>query len=125
MAQKKKVKIDTSEELAMAVVAGMQEKKAQKIKLLNLKNVKNAIADYFVIAEAASDTQIEAVADSVEELVAKNLDQMPWQREGWGKKDWILLDYLDVVVHIFKPEKRYFYGLEELWGDAEITEIND
>ena len=117
-------KVD-GENIARAVVAGMREKKASNIKILNLKNIKNAVAEYFVIAEASSNTQIEAIADSVERMVARELNQFPWHKEGWAKKDWVLIDYFDVVVHIFKPEIRNFYNLEDLWGDAEISNISD
>lgn len=115
----------TSKNLADLVVFGMQEKKAHDIKILDLREVKNAIADYFVICSGNSDTQIEAISDSIEEQIHKQTKQNPWKREGRENKEWILLDYVDVVAHIFNKEKRTFYGLEELWGDATITSIED
>ena len=112
----------SSEELANWIVRGMQEKKAFDIVLLNLKNVKNAIADYFVICSGSSDTQIAAISDSIDEQVHNELAQSPWHREGTENKRWILLDYVDVVAHVFSSESREFYSLESLWGDAVQTE---
>lgn len=112
-----------SEKLSEVVVRGMQEKKASDIVVLDLRKVKNAVADYFVICSGNSDTQIDAIADSVDEQVFKELKQNPWHLEGKTNKEWLLLDYVDVVAHIFKKDKREFYSLENLWGDAEIIPI--
>lgn len=114
-----------SDKLADVVVRGMQEKKAADIVVLNLKELKNAVADYFIICSASSDTQIDAIARSVEEEVEKLTGQNPWQTEGRMNREWVLLDYVDVVVHIFLRDRRQFYGLEELWGDAEITYVEE
>jgi ribosome-associated protein len=114
-----------SDRLADIVVRGMQEKKAADIVVLNLKDLKNAVADYFVICSASSDTQIDAIARSVEEEVEKITGQNPWQTEGRIHREWVLLDYVDVVVHVFLRDRRQFYGLEELWGDAEISYITE
>jgi ribosome-associated protein len=103
----------------------MQEKKAADIVVLNLKDLKNAVADYFIICSASSDTQIEAIARSVEEEVEKLTGQNPWQTEGRMNREWVLLDYVDVVVHVFLRDRRQFYALEELWGDAEITHVEE
>lgn len=111
----------SSQELANWIVRGMQEKKALEIVLLDLKKVKNAIADYFVICSGSSDTQIDAISDSIDEQVHKELKQSPWHREGTENKQWILLDYVDVVAHVFDRESREFYNLEDLWGDAVKT----
>jgi len=112
-----------SKELADIVVNGMAEKKASDIIILDLRDVKNAISDFFVICSANSDTQIDAISDSVEEEVYKATQANPWKKEGKTNKEWILIDYVDVVAHIFKKDKREFYSLEELWGDAKITEV--
>jgi ribosome-associated protein len=114
-----------SDKLADVVVRGMQEKKAADIVVLNLKDLKNAVADYFIICSASSDTQIEAIARSVEEEVEKLTGQNPWQTEGRMNREWVLLDYVDVVVHVFLRDRRQFYALEELWGDAEITHVEE
>lgn len=112
-----------SDTLADIVVRGMQEKKASDIVVLNLKELKNAVADYFIICSANSDTQIDAVARSVEEEVEKLTGEYPWQTEGRTNREWVLLDYVDVVVHVFLRDRRKFYALEELWGDADISYI--
>jgi ribosome-associated protein len=114
-----------SDKLADVVVRGMQEKKAADIVVLNLKDLKNAVADYFIICSASSDTQIEAIARSVEEEVEKLTGQNPWQTEGRMNREWVLLDYVDVVVHVFLRDRRQFYALEELWGDAQITYVEE
>lgn len=113
----------TSSELAELAVKGMLEKKAQNIAVLDLREVKNAIADFFVICSGNSDTQVDAITDSVEEEVTKNCGQHVWHKEGFQNKEWVLLDYLDVVCHIFQREKRNFYDLEEFWGDAKIRYV--
>lgn len=114
-----------SEILTEIVVKGMQEKKASAITVMDLRNVKNAVADFFVICSGNSDTQVEAIAESVDKEVSEHLSQNPWHREGKENKEWLLLDYIDVVAHIFIPEKRKFYGLENLWGDATIRTLED
>jgi len=115
----------SSENLNKYILKGIQEKKGSNIVILNLRHIGNAIADYFIICTGTSDTQIDAISDSVEKEVFLGTKEHPWHREGFKNKEWILLDYVNVVVHIFKSEVRSFYGLEELWGDAEITEIED
>ena len=112
-----------SDTLADLVVRGMQDKKAADIVVLNLKELKNAVADYFIICSANSDTQLEAVARSVEEEVEKVTGESPWQTEGRTNREWVLLDYVDVVVHVFLRDRRKFYALEELWGDADFSYI--
>ncbi len=119
---KKRIK-EESDILTEVVLKGMQEKKASDIVVIDLKSMKNAVSDYFVICSANSDTQLDAIARSVEEEVSKAIQQNPWQSEGRTNKEWILLDYVDVVVHIFLKEKREFYALEELWGDAPIRHV--
>ena len=114
-----------SDKLADVVVLGMQEKKALDIVVMNLKELKNAVADYFIICSASSDTQIDAIARSVEEEVEKLTGQNPWQTEGRTNREWVLLDYVDVVVHVFLRDRRKFYALEELWGDAQIRYVEE
>jgi ribosome-associated protein len=114
-----------SDTLADIAVRGLQDRKGQDIVVMNLKELKNAVADYFIICSASSDTQLDALARSVEEEVEKVTGQAPWQSEGRTNREWVLLDYVDVVVHVFLRDRRQFYALEELWGDAEITHIED
>lgn len=115
----------TAEQLRDFIVRGMQEKKGQDIVVMDLRNVKNAICDYFILCSGNSDTQIDAISTSIEEEVYKASRQDPWHREGKTNREWILLDYVDVVAHVFKKDRRAFYDLEQLWGDAEIHRIAD
>lgn len=122
MKQKKSKQIG-AEQLCQLVVKGMQEKKAQNIVLMDLRKVKSSIVDFFIICSGTSDTQVDAISDSVEEEVYKALQENPWHSEGRQNKEWILLDYVDVVVHVFKKAKRDHFALEELWGDAQISHL--
>ncbi len=115
----------TAEALRDLIVKGMLEKKAQEVVVMDLRRVKNAICDFFVIGSGNSDTQIDAIASSVEEEVWKGSQQNPWHQEGRANREWILVDYVDVIAHIFNKERRTFYDLEQLWGDAEIKYIAD
>ncbi len=101
-------------------IHGIQEKKGNEIVRLDLRNINSSVADYFVVCHAESSTQVKAIASSVEEEVFKASKQHPYRIEGLEHGEWILLDYIDVVVHIFKTDKREFYGIEDLWGDAEM-----
>lgn len=121
----KKRKGVSSEKLCDAIVKGMQEKKALDIQILDLRKIKNAVADFFVICSGGSDKQLDAIADSVDEQVYKALQENPWHVEGKHNKEWVLLDYFDVVAHIFRNDKREFFALDKLWGDADIIEIED
>ena len=114
----------TTDQLRDLIVKGMQEKKAQDIVVMDLRHVRNAITDFFVICSGTSDTQIDAIAGSIEEEVLKVSRVFPKNREGKMNREWILLDYMDVVVHVFKKERRAFYDLEQLWGDAEMTWVD-
>lgn len=115
----------TSEELRDLIVKGMQEKKGVDVVVMDLREVKNAICDYFVICSGNSDTQIDAIASSVDEEVYKATGQNPWHQEGKTNREWILLDYVDVVAHVFKKERRAFYDLEQLWGDADVQYLDE
>lgn len=115
----KKKNAEISNKLAEIVVVGMQEKKANEIVKLDMRNVNATLSDYFVICHAANGPQVNAIAKSVEDEVYKAFGQEPWHKEGHGNGEWILLDYVDVVVHIFKGDKREHYNIEDLWGDAE------
>ncbi len=110
-----------AEQLSQVVVKGMQEKKAEDVVVMDLRAVNNAVADFFVICSGNSDTHIDAIAESVDKEVSRADGQTPWHREGINHKTWVLLDYVDVVVHVFNHDRRAFYALESLWGDAKIT----
>ena len=110
-----------SKELAKLIADFSLEKKAEDVVLLNLKDI-TTITDYFVICSADSDVQVKAIADNI---IGKLKEQKIkiWHTEGYQSLKWVLLDLVDVVVHIFQPETREYYGLEKLWGDAEITKV--
>jgi len=112
-----------TEKLKDHVVLGMLEKKAKEIVCIDLRSLKNAVADFFIVCHADSKTHIESIARSVEEFVSKKSNENPLHKEGFTNAEWILLDYANVVAHIFLKEKRDFYGIERLWADAEIQKI--
>lgn len=107
------------EKLRDAAVTGMLDKKGQEVVSLNLSRIASSVCDYFVICHGTNKNQVEAIADSVLERVAKEFNYEPWHKEGMENAEWILLDYVDVVVHIFMEDTRRFYNLEKLWADAE------
>ena len=117
--------VDASEEIVSWVVKGMQDKKAQEITVLDLRKVDNAFTDFFVICSGTSDTQIDAIADSVDKEVWASGKIHVHAVEGKANREWILMDYYDVIVHVFLKDKRSFFKLEELWGDAKFTVIPD
>ncbi len=108
-----------STSISELAILGIQEKKGNDIVRLDLRNIHTSVADYFVVCHAASPIQVKAIALGVEEEIYKALKLDPWRKEGMQNADWVILDYIEVVVHIFRTEKREFYGIEELWGDAE------
>jgi ribosome-associated protein len=116
-------KINVSERLRDLIIEGMQEKKAKEIVCVDMRNIKNAVADFFIICHADSKAHIDAIAKSVEEFVFKKIKEDPYHKEGKANSEWILLDYFNAVAHIFRQEQREFYGLERLWADAEIQRI--
>jgi len=120
----KKRKGANSETLSGVIVKGMQEKKASDIVVMDLRKIKNAVADFFVICSGNSDKQLDAISDSIDAEVFKKFQENPWHTEGKNNKEWMLLDYINVVAHVFRKDRREFYALERLWGDADITEIN-
>ena len=108
----------TANPLVDAVVQGMQEVKAKDIVHLDLREVPNTVCDHFIICHGDSSTQVEAIARSVEKQVLLLVQEKPWHTEGREQAGWILLDYVDVVVHVFLRETRAFYALDQLWSDA-------
>lgn len=111
------------EELVKKISNSIFEKKGSNVKLINLIGV-STIADYFILCSGDSDSQVKAISDNIEKSLRDEGIKI-WHKEGYSNLNWVLLDYVDVVVHIFKPETREFYNLEKLWGDAEISELND
>ena len=120
---KSKKKKDTVEELRDVIIEGIQEKKGHEIVSLDLRKTGNSVADCFIICHGESTTQVDAIARSVEDVVYRNLKEEPSHREGFQNLEWVILDYYNVVVHIFVKEKREFYGIERLWADADILKI--
>ncbi len=114
-----------TEAIKQLIVRGMQEKKATDIAVIDLRTIQNSFADFMVICSGSSDTQVDAITNSIEDEVYKGSQLNVWRREGKANREWILLDYADIVAHVFKKEKRQHYGLEDLWGDADINHIAD
>ena len=112
--------INESAYISELAIHGVQEKKGNDIVRLDLRNLNSSVTDYFVVCHADSTTQVKAIANSVEDEIYKATQQEPWRKEGLEYGEWILLDYVNVVVHIFRTDKREYYGVEDLWGDAEI-----
>ena len=115
--------IHEADALLEKIVSGMKEKKAKEIVCIDLREIKNSIADFFVVCHADSRTHIEAIARSLEEMVFQKSGEEPLHREGFTNAEWILLDYSNIVAHIFLQEKRQFYGIERLWADAHIQRV--
>lgn len=103
----------------------LEEKKAKGIAIINLQTIENAVSDYFIVTHGTSDTHVEALANQVVEKTGEKIEATPWHIEGMKNKEWILLDYSDVVVHIFQSYMREFYRIEELWADADIEYVGE
>ena len=112
--------ISESDYISELAIHGIQEKKGNDIVRLDLRNIHSSVTDYFVVCHADSATQVKAIANSIEDEIYKALKQEPWRKEGLEYGEWILLDYVNVVIHVFRTDKREYYGVEDLWGDAEI-----
>jgi len=112
-----------SKDLAFKIADFMLQKKASRIIVMDLRKI-TTVTDFFVICSASSDTQVKAIADFVKEET-KKADERAWHNEGYSNLSWVLLDFVNVVVHIFLEDSRKFYNLEGLWADAEITEVKD
>lgn len=102
----------------------MDDKKAEDIRIINLKKIDNSVTDYFVLATGNSNIHIDAIADGVQEKVYKEYNERPWKKEGIENREWILIDFVNVVAHIFDEKKRNLYELEKLWGDGKIKKFN-
>jgi len=118
-----KIKDKANRQLIETIVDGIQDIKGKDIAVLDLTDLKHAVTDYFIIATGDSSTQVEGMASSIVRKTRKELKERPWHEEGVGNSEWILLDYVNVVVHIFFRETREFYNLEELWADAKRLDI--
>lgn len=112
-----------SKTLVELVIKGMGAKKALDITVMDVSDL-TTLTDYFVICSGTSDTQIKAIADSIEEEILKNTDEKAWKKEGVQARNWIILDFINIVVHVMSKEKRDFYSIERVWNDARITYID-
>lgn len=122
---KKRKSEDETQQLLDSIVFGMQEVKAMNITLLDLRKIKNSVADYFVICEGNSSTQVQAIENSIDKQTSEILGVSPFHVEGVKNGTWVLMDYFSVVVHVFDPKTRAYYDLEDLWADAGITQIEE
>lgn len=114
----------STDELIAVIIKGIDDVKGENIQLLDLREIENTVCDYFIICSGTSNTQVNAISGSVQKLVSKKLKDKPWHIEGQTNAEWVLMDYVNVVVHVFQKKIREYYDIESLWGDAKITEIN-
>lgn len=114
----------SADDLISVIIKGIDDVKGDDIQLLDLREIENTVCDYFIICSGSSNTQVNAITGSIQKLVSKELKDKPWHVEGQNNSEWILMDYVNVVVHVFQKHIREFYDIESLWGDAKITVIN-
>jgi len=114
----------SADDLISVIIKGIDDVKGEDIQLLDLREIDNTVCDYFVICSGNSNTQVNAISGSVQKVVSKELKDKPWHIEGQNNAEWVLMDYVNVVVHIFQKHVREFYDIESLWGDAKITQIS-
>ena len=113
-----------TDELISVIIKGIDDVKGDDIQLLDLRKIENTVCDYFIICSGSSNTQVNAITGSIQKLVSKELKDKPWHVECQNNSEWILMDYVNVVVHVFQKQIREFYDIESLWGDAIVTNIN-
>ena len=105
------------------IIKGIEDVKGNDIVLMDLREIENTVCDYFVICSGNSNTQVNAIVNSIQKVVSKSLKDKPWHIEGTDNAEWVLMDYVDIVVHVFQKQTREFYDIESLWGDAKTTPI--
>jgi ribosome-associated protein len=105
------------------ILKGIEEVKGNDIDILDLREIDNSVCDYFVICSGNSNTQVNAIVNSIQKIVSKEIKDKPWHVEGTDNAEWVLMDYVSIVVHVFQKEIREYYNIEGLWGDAKITSI--
>lgn len=111
-------RLTRNSKIIKTIIAAIEEKKGENIISLDLRKINEAVVDFFIICEATSSVQIRAITDNVEKNVKEKCNEAPFRHEGLSKLQWVLVDYVNVVVHIMHPESRNFYKLEDLWSDA-------
>ena len=112
-----------ADQIVAEIIKGMEEVKGQEIQILDLRSIENTVCDYFVICSGTSNTQVNAIVNSVQKIVSKSLKEKPWHIEGSDNAEWVLMDYVHVVVHVFQKHIREFYDIEGLWGDAKSVSV--
>lgn len=115
--------IVNTDQLITEIIKGIEKVKGQKITILDLREIENTVCDYFIVCEGTSNTQVNAISGAIQKTVSKAIKDKPWHVEGEANAEWILLDYVNVVVHVFQKQIREYYNIEGLWGDAKITNI--
>ena len=113
----------SADQLISVIISSIEDVKGNEISILDLRDIENTVCDYFIICEGTSNTQVNAISNSIQKKVSKELKDHPWHVEGADNAEWILLDYVNVVVHVFQKHIRDYYDIESLWGDAKITII--
>ncbi|AIM59467.1 ribosome silencing factor [Cellulophaga lytica] len=116
-------KTASADELITLILQGIEEVKGHDINLLDLREIENTVCDYFVVCNGTSNTHVNAIVSSIQKTVSKAIQDKPWHVEGSDNSEWVLLDYVNVVVHVFQKQTRDFYDIEGLWGDAKVTAI--
>jgi len=112
-----------NEALLALIIEGIENVKGENITILDLRAIENTACDYFVICDGNSNTQVNAISGSIQRTVSKELKDKPWHVEGTDQANWVLMDYINIVVHVFQKETREYYNIEDLWGDAKITQV--
>jgi ribosome-associated protein len=107
------------------IIKGIEDVKGNDIDILDLRELENTVCDYFVICNGTSNTQVNAIVNSIQKVVSKELKEKPWHVEGTDNGEWVLMDYVHIVVHVFQKHIREYYNIESLWGDAKITTIEN
>ena len=116
-------KQSNSDLLITTIISGIEDVKGKEITILDLREIENTVCNYFIICEGTSNTQVNAIVNSIQRKVSKSLKDNPWHIEGNDNAEWVLMDYVDVVVHVFQKHIREYYDIEGLWGDAVTTTI--
>ena len=109
--------------LITQIIKGIEDVKGQEIEILDLRKIENTVCDYFIICNGTSNTQVNAIVNSIQKVVSKSIQEKPWHIEGYNNAEWILMDYVHVVVHVFQKHIREFYDIEGLWGDAKSVKV--
>lgn len=107
------------------IIKGIEDVKGNDIDILDLRELENTVCDYFVVCNGTSNTQVNAIVNSIQKVVSKELKEKPWHVEGTDNAEWVLMDYVHIVVHVFQKHIREYYNIESLWGDAKITSIEN